>query len=271
MHRILVLGGSGFLGKTILNELNKSNEFEVYGTYYKNSLLLNQNRSLKLDIENLDNIDDLLNALKPQSIVSCLRGNYDKQLILHKKIAEYLKKTNGKLYFCSTINVFDNDLKKSHYEDDLTDSCTDYGIYKIECEKIIQEILQQNVCILRLPQVWGKDSPRMNQLLKSLKAKEKIMVYPNLFLNTTTDIMIAKKLIDIIEHGLNGIFHIAADDVINHKDFCNELIRALGFNNARIEEDFETEGYFSILSNRNNEFHHPLRLTNELVIKHSCN
>ncbi len=271
MHRVLVLGGSGLVGKAILSELNRSNEFQVYGTYYKNPKLLDQSRSLKLDVEDLDNINDLLNSLNPQSVVSCLRGNYDKQLILHEKIAEYLKKTDGRLYFCSTTNVFDNDLKKSHYEDDLTDSCTDYGKFKIECEKRIVEILQKNSCILRLPQVWGKDSPRMKQLLKSLKDKEKIIVYPKLVLNTNTDIMIAQKLTYIIKRKFNGIFHLATDDVIYHKDFYTELISGLGFSNAIIEENFDEEGYFSILSNRSNEFSQHLRLTNKSVIKYLIN
>ena len=266
MHKVLVLGGSGLVGKAIIREINKCKEFQIYSTYFESSMPLNQNRSIKLNIEDSYNINSILKTSKPQSIVSCLRGNYDKQLILHTKIAEYLKKSDGRLYFCSTTNVFDNDSSKPHYEDDLPNSCTDYGQYKIECEKRIIEILHDNACILRLPQVWGKNSPRMKHLLKSLTNNEKVVVYPKLFFNTITDIEIAKKVSYIIEHKLKGIFHLVAEDVINHKDFCNELIMELGFNNARIEENFEEEGYFALLSKRNNEFPDWLRSTNKSVI-----
>lgn len=268
MHKVLILGGSGLVGRAIINEMNKNREFQTYATYFDNPIQLNQDRSFKLNIEETDGISNVLNTLKPQSVISCLRGDYNKQLILHTKVAEYLKQSNGRIYFCSTANVFDSDPSKPHYEEDPPSSCTDYGQFKIGCENRIIEILQDNACILRLPQVWGKDSPRMIQLLKSLTDKEKIVTYPKLFLNTNTDIMIAKRIYYILEHKLSGIFHMAAEDVISHKDFCNELILGLGFNNAAIEEDLEEEGYFALLSNRNNEFPEELRITNKSVVNY---
>ncbi len=271
MHKVLVIGGSGFVGKAIITELNKSKGFETYATYFESSILLNQNRMFKLNIEDLDNINSIVNTLKPEIIISCLRGNYDKQLILHTRIAEYLKKSKGRLYFCSTTNVFDNDLSKPHYEDDLPSSCTEYGQFKIECEKKITGILHDSACILRLPQVWGKDSQRMKELLKSLRNNERIIVYPKLILNTITDVVIAKKLSYIIDHNLKGIFHLVTDDVISYKDLYDELIMGLGFNNAIKEENFEEEGYFAILSRRNNEFPEHLGLTNKSVITYLIN
>lgn len=270
MNKVLVLGGSGLVGRAIINEMNRCMKYQIYATYFENPMKLYGNKGLKLNIEDEDNIDNILNILKPQSVISCLRGDYDKQLIVHTRIAEYLKKNQGELYFCSTTNVFDNDLNTSHYEEDLTNSCTDYGQYKIECEKKIIEILHEGACILRLPEVWGKDSKRMKNILKSLKSKEKILVYPKLFFNTNTDIMIAKKINYIIEHELKGIFHIAAEDIIKHNDFYNKLIMGLGFDNIDIEEDFEEQGYFALLSERNKEFPKDLSLTNKSVINYLC-
>ena len=190
MHNVLVLGGSGLVGKAIISEMTKYKEFQIYATYFKSPLPLNQDRIFKLNIEDSANISSILNTLKPQSVVSCLSGDYNNQLILHTKIAEHLKETDGKLYLFSTLNVFDNDLSKLHYEDDLPSSCTDYGKYKIACEKRMIEILHDNACILRLPQVWGKDSPRMRHLLKLLLNNDEVVVYPKLFYNTNTDILI---------------------------------------------------------------------------------
>ncbi|MGH4117507.1 sugar nucleotide-binding protein [Clostridium sp.] len=269
MNKVLVIGGSGLVGKAIITELNKYKEYEIYATYFESPIsLLNQNICFKLNIEDADRINSILNTSNPQVIISCLRGNYDKQLILHTKITEYLKKSGGRLYYCSTTNVFDNDLSKPHYEGDLPSSCSEYGQFKIECEKKITEILHDNACILRLPQVWGKDSPRMKQLLKSLANNEKIIVYPKLKLNAITDVVIAKKVLYIIEHYLKGIFHLVADDVISHKELYKELIIGLGFNNESMEEHFEEEGYFAILSKRNNEFPQQLKLTNKSVINY---
>jgi dTDP-4-dehydrorhamnose reductase len=268
MHKVLVLGGSGLVGRAIINEMNKCKSFQIYATYFENPVTLYGNKGLKLNIQDEDNINNILDILKPQSVISCLRGDYDKQLILHTRIAEHLKKSHGKLYFCSTTNVFDNDLSKPHYEEAITNSCTDYGQYKIECEKKIIEILHEGACILRLPEVWGKESKRMKNILMSLRTNEKILVYPKLIINTNTDVMIAKKITFIIEHKLKGIFHIATEDVINHSDFYNKLIMGLGFDNIEIEEDFEEQGYFALLSKRNNEFSKNLSTTNKSVINY---
>lgn len=271
MHKVLVLGGSGLVGESIINEMNRCDEFQVYATYFQNPILLNKDRSFKLNIEDLDGINSILNNIKPQSVVSCLRGDYNKQLILHTEIASYLKESGGRLYFFSTTNIFDNDFSRPHNEDDLPNSQTNYGQYKIECENKMIEILHDNACILRLPQVWGKNSPRIRKLLNSLNSNKEIIVYPKLFHNTNTDVMIARQLCHIIDNNLKGIFHLVSEDVVNHKDFYYELITRLGFNNAKLEENFEEEGFFALVSKRNDEFPKHLRLTNKSVINYLTN
>lgn len=271
MNKILILGGSGLVGKAIANEMDKfHNKFDVYTTYFKNPASVSKNKSFKLDIEDSNNIKDILDILKPEIVISCLRGDFNRQLDIHIRVAEYLRNVGGRLYFCSTTNVFDNDLNKPHYEYDITSSCTDYGRYKLECEKTILKILSNNACILRLPQIWGKNSPRMLNLINSLVNKEKIVVYPNLFINTITDTIIAKKVCYIIEHNLTGKFHIASSDIINYKNFYCKLANGLGFNNAVFEEDFQEKGYFAILSERDKEFINELNVTNQYVIDYLC-
>jgi dTDP-4-dehydrorhamnose reductase len=174
------MGGSGLVGTAVINEMNKYNQFEVYSTYFQKPILLNQDRSFKLNIEDIPNLD----------------------------------------------------------------------------------------IILRIPQVWGKSSARMRELLSSLHNRKDITVYPKLFCNTNTDEMIARQLCYIINNNLKGIFHLASEDVGNYKEFYNELIAGLGFENVRIEENFEEEGYFVLLSKRINEFPRQLRITNKSVINY---
>jgi len=263
MPNVLILGGSGFVGKAIINEFK--NKYETYATYYNHPI--NEGKSFKLDIEDLKSFEGILNSVKPDIIISCLRGGFDRQLALHINAAEFLKENNGRLYFYSTTNVFDNDYSRPHFEDDLPDSQTDYGRFKIECEKRITEILGDNACILRLPQVWGKDSPRLVSLINQLRNNEKITVYPKLNISTTTDVMIAKRLYYIIEHNMSGKFHLVSEDTINHKDFYCELISVLRSSKAEIEENLEETGYFALLSKRSGEFTDELIHTNKSVIQ----
>ncbi len=200
-----------------------------------------------------------------------MRGDLYKQLIVHIKVAEYLKKNNGNLYFFSTANVFDNDLSKPHNEYDSPNSNTEYGLYKIECEKKISEILHDNVSILRIPQVWGKHSPRREDLLSSIHNNEAIVVYPNFFMNTNTDVMIAKQLCYILNNKSAGLFHLTSDDIANHKEFYSELIQRLGFDNVKIKDSIAEKECFALLSKRMDEFPKYLRFTNKSVIDYLTN
>lgn len=200
-----------------------------------------------------------------------MRGDLCKQLTTHINIAEYLKRNDGNLYFFSTANVFDNDLSKPHNEYDLPNSNTEYGMYKIECEKKLLEILHDNVSILRIPQAWGKHSPRMKELLSSIHNNEDIHVYPNFFMNTNTDAMIAKQLCYIINNKLAGLFHLTSDDIANHKEFYSELIISLGFENVKIIDSIAEKECFALSSKRMDEFPKHLRLTNKSVINYLTN
>jgi dTDP-4-dehydrorhamnose reductase len=266
MEKVLVLGGSGLVGRAIMSEMNQSQDFQMYATYYENPAHLNQDRHFKFNLENPKHISSILDTIKPQKIISCLRGDFTKQLIVHTHIAEHLKKSGGRLYYFSTTNVFDHDLSRPHDEDDQPNSCTDYGQFKIACEKGMIEILQERVCILRIPQVWGKDSPRMKQLVNLLDHNEAVTIYPKLLCNTNTDSMIAKQLCYIIENNLTGIFHLTAEDVVYHNEFFTELIAGLGYQNPLMQENVEEEGYFALFSNRMKEFPERLRINNKSVI-----
>lgn len=271
MNTVLILGGSGLVGTAIIKEMSKYRSIDVYSTYFQNRAAFHQNESFQFNVENPDNINDLLNTLKPNLIVSCLRGDFHKQLIVHRKAAEYLEQNGGNLYFFSTANVFDNDLSKPHFEEELPNSHTDYGRYKIECENKLKEILHDHVCILRIPQIWGKNSPRMQQMLTLRHNNEKITVYPKFFHNTNTDVMLAKQLCHIISNDLKGTFHLTSDDIVNYEDFYTELMKGVGLDHSRLQENFEEEGYFALLSERSKEFPESLRYTNQSVIHYLLN
>lgn len=270
-QKVLILGGSGLVGTALSNEMKQYNNFEVYLTYFHNLIRWNQDRSFQLDIAEPDSISSILDTIKPKIIVSCLRGDFKQQLKVHTESAKYLKSNEGRLYFFSTTNVFDHDCSKPHYEDDLPNSQTDYGQFKIECEKKMIEVLQEHACILRLPQIWGKISPRMIELLNSLNSNKEIVVYPRLFHNTNTDVMIAKQVCYIIRKNLKGIFHLASDNTVNYKEFYSELAAGLGFHDVKMKEDLEEEGYFALLSRRSSEFPEEFRITNQGVIKYLIN
>ena len=265
MKKILVLGGSGLVGSAIIKQM--CDRYDVYSTYCHNSKYKRNDKSIKFDVDKPEFITDILNKVKPDIVISCLRGDYGNQLTVHEKAAQYLKNNGGMLYFFSTTNVFDADASRSHNEDDIPKSCTDYGRYKICCEERLKEIMNEKVCILRIPQVWGKTCPRLVNLFKLNEKNGQVEVYPELEINTNTDVMIARQLGFIIENDLKGIFHLAAEDTIKYDVLIRKILKQANLKNISIQNNYEEKGWFTLSSKRINTFPPELRITNERVIR----
>ncbi len=266
MKKVLVLGGSGFIGKAIIKELLDDTHWDIYTTYNNSPSPLELKKSLKLDLSRLEDFMLLLKSLSPDIIISCMRGDFELQLKLHQEIAEYLKAKEGRVYFFSTANVFDKDNSKIHYETDQTGSISPYGIFKLTVENLLEEKLADKAIIIRLPQVLGKASPRLKQLKAASQSGVEITVYPNLLINTITDELVGQCTAYIIENDLKGIFHVTANDVMSHKSFYLKLIEELSLTNISLVDDEEEEGYFAIASQKNDQLPECFNKTNQYMI-----
>ncbi len=265
MKKVLVVGASGLVGQALVKDLKTSESFEVYSTYFNNKHS-NDRKAYKLDIEDLSDITEIITSVKPHIIVSSLRGDFNKQMDLHVFMADYLKRTGGSLYYCSTANVFDNDFSRAHYEEDLLNAKTDYGLFKCECEKTLTNILGDQLCIMRLPQVWGRNSRRVKELIEAIKENTEIVLYPKLEINTITDIELSRQIVYLIEKGVNNRVHFGSCDSVTHKDFYMQLISKMTDKKLCIKESFDETGIFLLLSHRSNEFPETFRFSTSDVI-----
>lgn len=71
-------------------------------------------------------------------VISALRGDFEKQLAVHKIITDDLAMHNGKIIYISTVNVFDGECSVPHYENDKRILNSDYGRFKIYCEDLLR-------------------------------------------------------------------------------------------------------------------------------------
>ena len=54
-----------------------------------------------------DNILSIIKEVKPQLIISCLRGSFEAQVTCHQQLVDYIKNFNCRLMYFSSANVFD--------------------------------------------------------------------------------------------------------------------------------------------------------------------
>lgn len=269
--KILILGASGLVGRSLVKELSHNIKYDIYGTYNKNTPELTDKKSIKLNMKDLSQWEKILNNIRPDIVISALEGDFEEQLKLHNYIALFLSVYGGKIYFCSTAKVFDGDNSKVYYEKDIKIPESEYGKFKALCEDCLQHVLKEDACIIRLPQIIGKKSPRIEKLKYNIESHNTLNLYSNLYINSNTEEMAAKQIKYIIEEDLKGIFHLGTEDLICHKDLYVELAKNIGFNNFKIKEETLPlkKNYSAVLSTRK-FLPERLKITHEHIIKSLC-
>ncbi len=250
-QRIVILGASGFIGNSIYKEL--CSYFKTFGSYYTPTNFYKKNHQFFHYNHEDDDIFEILEALKPNVIISSLRGNFNTQVLAHQHIIEYVKHHKCKIIYLSSANVFDYYSKYPSYENDKTLSESVYGRFKIKIENGIMRLPKHKWTIIRLPMVFGSKSPRVEELKECIKAKEPIEVFPNLVMNVTTYDKLTQQIHYIINRNKTGIYHLGSTDLVHHDDFIKDVIDSLGDYRLIYKQVYTTndERYLAVLPKLN--------------------
>ncbi|MCA1057516.1 sugar nucleotide-binding protein [Rossellomorea aquimaris] len=266
MKKLLIFGASGLVGKALMEECKDS--YDIYGTYATRPVDLPEEKQFQLDITDRGKMKELILSIRPDVIISCLRGDFEQQLIFHRELALEIENADSTLYFFSTANVFDGDFTKHHSEEDTPHASSPYGQFKVECEDMLQKILEERAVMIRIPQIWGKKSPRLDQIKSGIE-KGSIEVFSNLECNHLTDEWLAKQLKYIIHHKLTGVFHLGAVDMMTQVSFIEELVGTLTDKEIKFQEsllqDTHDTFYFGLKSIRNDLPESLLKTNREMI------
>lgn len=266
MQRILILGASGTVGRAVFRQLARNQDLQVFGTYCSSEQAASPSM-LRFSVESPDDICALLEQVRPDVVISALRGGFAEQLTAHERAARYLADSGGKLIYLSTANVFDGSLQQPHYEADPPCSDSDYGTFKIQCEELLRRLLGSRAVLLRLPFVWGRSSPRIREV-KAGCAAGKLEVYGGLSSNHVSDQQIAQVIEWIIREDKGGTFHVGTTDVVDYSWFITQLIAAMDTRQPELVIQ-EVPAVMAVLSARQ-DLPEALQWTSRKLIAYLC-
>ena len=221
MKKILILGGSGFIGNSLYRELYPY--FDTYGTYFNEKKFSKNQNFFYYNLQD-DNVLSIVKKVKPQLIISCLRGPFAEQLKCHEHLVNYIQNFDCRLMFLSSSNVFDAFEHYPSYEFDKTLSESPYGRFKIRIENSLLKLPPSKYVIARLPMVFGNNAPRTKEIENLVASKQPLEVFPNTIVNVTSDRKLSQQIHYIINQKLTGIFHLGSIDLITHFDFIKRII-----------------------------------------------
>lgn len=268
MNRILILGGSGFIGNALYKELSPF--YDVHATFKTDNKAFEKNKHFHQFDYELEELDILLYNLKPKYIISALRGNLTSLVRLYFNLCDYIEINDCKLMFLSSANVFDRFTNYPSYEYDKTLSESIYGRFKIKIENELLRKHSSKYVICRIPMIYGAGSPRINEIKAQLKNNEAIEVFPNVVINATHIAKLAQQLHYIINRKRRGIFHLGSNNLIHHMDLIKDICEQLGYVDPLLKQVYDSneDRHLAVLP-RDNMLPKHLQLRVEEVVKSS--
>lgn len=245
MQKVLLIGGTGLVGSAIHRSLR-----DVY-----NVVITAGHQDVeggwKLAAEETERLLSILNKEDPDIVISSIRGDFRAQFRFHEARANWLTGKDKRLLFISTVNVFDGDLSRPWTENDLPVPKSDYGIYKRDCEVMLQKKLPDHVTIFRLGMVWDAECPRLNNLEESSRTGTPVHTYQGDAVNISFAEQIGWYAEYVLKHDLTGIFHVGTVDTVDYAGFEKMVCTALNIQMPKFEvEIIEGAAFQAVIPTR---------------------
>jgi dTDP-4-dehydrorhamnose reductase len=227
--KLLILGGSGFLGSYLAKSQRLNSRFEITSTYFTKQ---SKNRdSIYLDCTDLDEVRNLLDSLEPRMIInSAALTNVD----FCQANPEISMKINqifpiGLANICSSRKIKLMQISTDHFssaysiprsEETEMSPINYYGEHKLRAEKgIIDSGCEFIIVRTNFFGIDKKGQHFLSWILKSFENDQRFTGYTNVFFSPLS----IKELvngIDLLIYGnASGLFNLAANESISKYEF----------------------------------------------------
>ena len=228
--RVLLTGGKGMLGRTLVREL--SEEFEVIPTDLPEA-----------DITDEDSLDAVFGRYAPDVVIHCAamtavdRCETERDLAFRlnargtANVASLCNCRGIRLIAISTDYVFDGDSYRPYNEFDFaTGGRTVYGQSKFAGEEAVRTLCPNHV-IARISWLYGAGGPSFVHAMMSLADgnRSALKVVADQLGNPTSAAAVARALKSILDRpNLCGTFHLTCEGEATWAELAEEIFRLAG-------------------------------------------
>jgi dTDP-4-dehydrorhamnose reductase len=234
--RILITGGKGMLGRTLLRHWEKEHTCFIADLP-------------EADLTNEQTLETLFATTQPEVVVHCAAMTQVDQCELNPNRAFLLNETltanvaratnacGARLIAISTDYVFSGDHTSERNETDPTNPLTVYGASKLAAEKAVRTHCPNHI-IARVAWLYGAGGPSFVHTMMALAAADPlraISVVNDQHGNPTSTDAVANALTHILKRPeLTGTFHLTCEGVATWYEFAKTIFRLAGYNELSV-------------------------------------
>ena len=242
--RVLVTGGSGFLGKKVISILGET--YDMIDSHLESGGA----KIRKFDLNDFEGVNEFLRDSKPEIIVHCAsiadvkRCEEDKESAKRVNgessiaIARWCEANGAKMIYISSDYVFSGN-NSPYEENDNPHPLNFYGVSKLEGEKILD--INTGFVVLRIPIIYGYNDETdkrtyVSEIIDALRGNKDIrsddfrIKYPVL-IDDVADFIRQK-----IKEG-SGIYHLSSEEPMTRYKWALKIAAAFGSSSDSIIKD----------------------------------
>jgi dTDP-4-dehydrorhamnose reductase len=246
--RLLITGGSGFLGSHILR-LAKG-QHEPFATFFSRPC----EHGVQLDVRDAEAVQAVFARIKPDVVIHTAYDKARRDVIVagSENIAHVAQQHNARLIHLSSDAIFSGRhvVQRAYCEEDVPDPVTEYGQMKAEAEQVVKTHAP-NATLVRTSLIYGTDANNRQDahtqfVLDGLRANRPITLFTDEYRCPIFVEDLAQALRELIDMGsgdfnrsepttkvvttpLRGILHIAGVERVSRYEFGVAIARYHGY------------------------------------------
>jgi dTDP-4-dehydrorhamnose reductase len=247
--KLLVLGGSGFLGSSIVNyALKNKMDIDVFSTYFSATPSKFLKNKIKFNFKNKNDLELLIANVKPDLIINAIalanvdHCQQDKKQAFHLNVrlpsilAKICNRMNVKLAHISTDHIFNGTSKIPYAEESTPDPQNYYAESKLLGEYEVIENCE-NAIIARTNFFGNKNDPN-SFVTKVLNAtqEEPFGLFNDVYFSPLSSSEVAECIFKLIEINYQGVINVTSGDSVSKFEFGKLVLIAM---NASVSGIFE--------------------------------
>jgi len=257
MKKILIVGANGFTGRQILNDLSIYKSYKVTGCSLHSDILSDESADyhfVETDIRNEGNVKRLFKEVQPDVVINCSALSVPDYCETHHeeayltnvtavaRLADLCEEYKSRFIHLSTDFVFDGKINENlgllYTEEHLPAPVNYYGYTKWKGEEKVAEICS-SYAIVRVEIVYGKALPGQHGnivqlVMNRLKAGQEIRVVSDQWRTPTYVGDVSDGVQRLVEHTMNGIFHICGDECMTIAEIAYQVADCMGLDRSLI-------------------------------------